>query len=150
MRLSTLISGSETAFPDLIRPFNCKRPIQVIGDIRSFNRGLFVGVRSGLLTDQPQLTNQPYNLETTDDNDSITEQAFDGPVARRAATLGEQAIDQSLQGQALDIHMVSPVAILAIAGTIDTKRFTDHFVDVCFLNRSFSESDSFHPTSKVR
>ena len=78
--------------PDLVRPFYCKLPVQMVRDIRSFNGGLFVGMRAWLLTDQSQLAHQSSNLEATDDNAFLAEQAFDCSAAGRTATLGKQAV----------------------------------------------------------
>ncbi|PTY38235.1 hypothetical protein BGP77_17495 [Saccharospirillum sp. MSK14-1] len=79
-------------------PLYDKRPSQMVWNIRSFNRGLFVGARAWLLTDHSQFTHQPSTLETTDDNAFLTEQAFDDPAARRATTLRTQKTGLSLQG----------------------------------------------------
>ena len=113
--------------PDLVRPFYCKLPVQMVRDIRSFNGGLFVGMRGWLLTDQPQLAHQSSYFEATDDNAFLAEQAFDCSAAGRTAAFGKQAVYLSLQGQAFYIHTVPPLAVLVIAGTTDFKRFTDQF-----------------------
>ena len=106
---------SNVTTPDLVGLLYRKLTIQVIRDIRSLNGGLFVGMRAWLLTDQSQLAHQSSNLEATDDNTFLAEQAFDCSAAGRAAALGKQAVYLSLQGQTLYIHMVPPLAVLVIA-----------------------------------
>jgi len=113
--------------PDLVRPFYCKLPVQVVRDIWSFNGSLLVGMRAWLLTDQPQLAHQSSNFKATNDNAFLAEQAFDCTTAGRAAALGKQAVYLSPQGQALHIYTVPPLAVLVIAGTTDIRRFTDQF-----------------------
>jgi len=99
----------------------------MVRNIRSLNGRLFVGVRTRLLTDQPQLTHQSSNLEAPDDSAVVIEHALDCSATSRAATFGKETVYLSLQGQTLNIHELPPLAVLVIAGTADIKRIADHF-----------------------
>ncbi len=127
LALNSRHTVSDVATPDLVGPLYCKLTIQVVRDIRPFNGGLLVSVRTWLLTDQPQLAHKASNLEATDDSAFLAEQAFDCPAAGGTAALGKQAVYLSPQGHTLHINVVPPMAVLIIAGAADIKRIADHF-----------------------
>lgn len=90
-------------------------------------RGLFVGMRPGLFTDQTHFTHQRAHLVTTDANAVIIEQFPDAATARGTSALFERLSDHDLQRQPFSVNDLAPFPVGVVTGARNIKYITDQF-----------------------
>lgn len=100
-----------------VRRCHGELPFEEFGNVRTFNRGFLVSVRTGLLADQSLFLHQASELEASHLDALVAKHGNDTAAAGRTTALAEQFVDAAAQAHPANIDTTPPGQMGVITGS---------------------------------